>query len=405
MVKYMWKGKIQAYCKGKKGRIIYILLHVMLILFVANSGFVYFLICTLCEVFILITQGYLIKICKNESRGNHYTGGVVLLSGAVITGYSFCMFFIEEISMSIHEAEGIVGICAILLLFMFVFQTEHSDHVTEQMLRMANFSAMSVQGLLAVCAMLSLYNYDKAMQMYAMVGVIFGVATMLFGIRMFLLPEYGYKRLKESLRTIVEICQKQQRIFRRITLIKSGFLIIGKLLITIVSLSVFMLLNAFYSLGMGIAKYMAYGIKGKGKREQIIVFRQIGCVIVATGLCYVFYSIRLFVTSERIYFPPIIANIIAIYTFIEFGLNIRNYIKIWNNHDLESEAIRHIRLSATLISFVMTQVAILSFAAEDFPLTSSGLSGIIFGGMAALIGVYMVIRSYYLNTKIIEKLV
>ncbi len=204
---------------------------------------------------------------------------------------------------------------------------------------------------------------------------------------------------------LISVSERQQRIFRRITLIKSGFLIAGKLVITILSLSVFMLLNAFYSLGMGIAKYMSYGMKSKEKREQIIVFRQIGYVIVVTGFCYVLYSIRLFVTSEGIYFPPIIANIIAIYTFIEFSLNIRNYIKIWNNHDLESEAIRHIRLSATLISFVMTQVAILSFAAEDFPLASSGLSGIIFGGMAALIGVYMIIRSYYLRTKMSKNLV
>lgn len=88
-----------------------------------------------------------------------------------------------------------------------------------------------------------------------------------------------------------------------------------------------------------------------------------------------------------------IALAIATFTFTEIGLNIRGVIVERKNHAPLIHAIKMINLSSSLICLVLTQTAILSFA-SDLPTHAkeNGLMGIIMGGVATLIGIYMILQ-------------
>lgn len=106
---------------------------------------------------------------------------------------------------------------------------------------------------------------------------------------------------------------------------------------------------------------------------------------------YMIYSIRLFIHPKETVYHMYIA--LAIATFTEIGLNIRGVIMERKNNAPLIHAIKMINLSSSLICLVLTQTAILSFA-SDLPTHANvnGLMGIIMGGAATLIGIYMILR-------------
>jgi hypothetical protein len=87
---------------------------------------------------------------------------------------------------------------------------------------------------------------------------------------------------------------------------------------------------------------------------------------------------------------------IAAVTFTEIGFNIRGVIVTRHEHTLLIHAIKMINLSAALITLVLTQTALLSFAnkeAESLEISkANGVIGILMGTVATLIGFYMICR-------------
>jgi len=89
-----------------------------------------------------------------------------------------------------------------------------------------------------------------------------------------------------------------------------------------------------------------------------------------------------------------IALVIALYTFVEFGINIKETFRLRKSKNLEAKALRAISFSSTLLCFVLTQTAIMSFANEGDNSFANALSGVVFGGLAALIGLYVILDSF-----------
>jgi hypothetical protein len=56
-------------------------------------------------------------------------------------------------------------------------------------------------------------------------------------------------------------------------------------------------------------------------------------------------------------------------------------------------AIKLTDLTSALVSLVLTQTAILSFTTQGDMSYFNGISGMLFGGIATLIGIYMMIRA------------
>jgi len=168
------------------------------------------------------------------------------------------------------------------------------------------------------------------------------------------------------------------------------FIAIGKLIMGILSLSFFTCANAFYSFGMIGAKSIALtGIrKAQDKQGQYQYCFFSGVVLLVTSLLYIIYSIRLFFIPITSSYNMYVAISIATVTFAEIGLNIRGVIVTRHNHTLLIHAIKMINLSASLITLVLTQTALLSFTnIETNTLEISkgnGLIGILMGTVATI---------------------
>lgn len=173
---------------------------------------------------------------------------------------------------------------------------------------------------------------------------------------------------------------------------------IGKLVMGILSLSLVTCANAFYSFGMIGAKSIALiGIrKAQDKNEQYQYYFWSGAVLIVSSLVYIIYSIRLFFSPITNSYHMYVSIGIATITFTEIGLNIRGVIMTRHNQTLLIHAIKMINLSASLIALVLTQMALLSFPKKevDFQEISraNGVTGLLMGTVATLIGIYMIYR-------------
>lgn len=178
----------------------------------------------------------------------------------------------------------------------------------------------------------------------------------------------------------------------------STFIAAGKLIMGILSLSIFTCANAIYSFGMIGAKGITLtGIrKAQDKSEQYQYCFYASAVLIVSSLLYIIYSIRLFFSPNTISFDMNIAIGIAAVTFTEVGLNIRGVIITRHNHTLLIHVIKMINLSASLIAIVLTQTAILSFTSKEADSLeiskANGVIGIIMGTVTTLIGIYMIYR-------------
>lgn len=178
----------------------------------------------------------------------------------------------------------------------------------------------------------------------------------------------------------------------------STLIAVGKLIMGIFSLSFFTCASSFYSFGMIGAKCIALlGIrKAKNKNEQYQYYLCSGVVLIVSSLLYIIYSIRLFRYPITSSYHLYVAIGIAAVTFAEIGLNIKGVIVTRHNHTLLIHSIKMINLSASLIALVLTQTALLSVTAEVDSIEISkanGVTGILMGTVAILLGSYMIYRA------------
>ena len=62
-------------------------------------------------------------------------------------------------------------------------------------------------------------------------------------------------------------------------------------------------------------------------------------------------------------------------------------------NDLETEILKYINLSTSLISLSLTQTAILSFTMKGQDMSNwNGIGGIVIGSLVCIIGMYMVVN-------------
>lgn len=192
----------------------------------------------------------------------------------------------------------------------------------------------------------------------------------------------------------------------------SIFIVTGKLIMGMLSLSFFACANAFYSIGMigaksialtGIRKALTGIRKASDKSKQYHYYLCSGTVLLFSSLLYILYSIRLFYSPMTGSYHMIAALGIAAVTFTEIGLNIRGVIVTRHNNTLLIHAIKMINLSASLIALVLTQTALLSFTdneADPVEISkANGIIGILMGTAAAVIGIYMICRVKMLKNK------
>jgi len=169
----------------------------------------------------------------------------------------------------------------------------------------------------------------------------------------------------------------------------------GKLIIGILSASLFTCANAFYTFGMVAAKFCALKGIAAPTTKQYSYYRITAGILIAASLCYAFYAFRLLLHPEQPHYNIYMGLPIAAFTFTEIGLNIRGILIERRSGQLMFHAIKMVNLASSLICLVLTQTALLSFTAADAEQNFSaanGTMGLLMGSAAALIGILMLRR-------------
>lgn len=197
----------------------------------------------------------------------------------------------------------------------------------------------------------------------------------------------------------INICKYQ---LTKLSMSFNGILAVAKVILGVYTLSLFPILSACYSLGIMIAKYFAItehkrtkesSISEEIERRHYRCYQLIGVVVLVSSLLFVIYSLRLFIIQEPLVkYSTIGAITIAAVTFFEIGAAIRGVFLARKKEDRLMESIRLTNLATALISLVLTQTAIMSFAHGGDYTIYIGCSGVLFGGIAAIIGGYMIAK-------------
>lgn len=369
----------------------------------------YFIICSGCQVSFLTIRKMIMNISRNDikvqQRKYKKIGWLLVLPSICLTVASIGLLFREDndpVKLHSYIIAGIAGAMAISII-IDIIELWKDKNLSARFIKWIDALSICTVFAVIVRVMMITNTPEEATALSAMSGAIFGFVAILVSMNLGLVSMCGFRSTKESIQMISTITKSKKWVFTRIALLKDAFLVLGKTGISIATFSFFMFVNALYSVGMGTAKYVAIRMKGKNKKEQLKSFRLVGIVIFLTSLSYALYSIRLFMGQKTMEFPMMIALIIALYTFLEFGINIRDAIRLRKLHDLESAALKFINLASTMICFVLTQTAILSFADENDASKANGLAGILFGVLAGLIGVYMIFKSYRLEIEVVNE--
>ena len=170
---------------------------------------------------------------------------------------------------------------------------------------------------------------------------------------------------------------------------------LGKIVSGVLSLSVFVCINGLYTLGMVLARYcaLAGAIRTQDPHQQYVYYRRSGKILIAASLLYISYSAWSFFHPKWVSYHMYVALAIATFTFTEIGMNLYGMIANRKNRTPLLHAIKTINLAASLVSLVLTQSAILSFAGgESHDPSVNALMGLFSGTCAVLLGIYMLWR-------------
>lgn len=281
---------------------------------------------------------------------------------------------------------ALVGMQACLATASLLIRRKEKD-VSSWMIQHFDASLLCVLLPALVSQLLLLGEESEWAQMVCLTGCVMGGVLLLLGCNLLLCALFGYRGTRESIRLVRDEFQRRRRFFHFVSVGKDSFMVLVKLGMSFASASFFMFANALFTCGIGLARYVALKMQGKETAGQLRLYRRVSVILSISGLCYVGYSVRLFFGGSAGQYSEVMALAIAAYTFVEFGIQIHDLIKLRKQHDLEAKALRLVSLCGILVSFVLTQTAIMSFSEPGEHNFSDGLAGVVFGGLVVIVGV------------------
>jgi len=356
------------------------------------------ILCAVGVLLFLIIQfclsSFLEKEKNTETERQRPTSFFLLLPPIAIITAGILLLFSPDLSTGNQSYIAIAMSAVLLVCLIFRLISLWKDvSLAGRLLRLTIMATMSAPLSLGITLLLYLTTAEETAVLSCMTTVIFGSMAFLMIANIIMVSYCGYKGTVESIKIISKEIRERKLIFTRVSILKDTFLVAGKGIISIISASFFMFVNALYSAGMGIARFVAVRMHSQEQRKQITSYRFVGIIISVSSICYALYSVRLFFGGKTGDYDMYVALVIALYTFVEFGINIKEAIKLRKSMALEAKALRAVSFSSTLICFVLTQTAIMSFANEGDNSFANALSGVVFGGLAALVGIYVTLDS------------
>jgi hypothetical protein len=186
--------------------------------------------------------------------------------------------------------------------------------------------------------------------------------------------------------------EKKMRISLAFSMTVNGLTFVGKVILSILTLSGFLGVSALVTFLSLMTKLTAYlHSSGKGGLEERKTFGLMALTISFGAICYLAYMARLFFFPEVETYDIYEGIAIAAFAFADLGWAIRNLIKEKKKKNLVMIGLKCGSLSNGLSALVLAQIAILAFTnpGVDFSFDNA-IGGMVFGGADLLIGLTMV---------------
>lgn len=185
----------------------------------------------------------------------------------------------------------------------------------------------------------------------------------------------------------------QDQVFRmKLSSLTSFIIAFAKLLFSLMTFSIFIGINAFYTATIGYGKHQSALGLSLNKQNEKKYYRKIGLLIFIANLAYLLYASRLFFITEQTSFDQNAALGIATITFFELGLNIAGIIKANKKKDILLQAAKLLNLSSALIGLVLTQAALLSYTRSAGQEMANITSALLFSTVNISMSIWMLVR-------------
>ena len=116
-----------------------------------------------------------------------------------------------------------------------------------------------------------------------------------------------------------------------------------------------------------------------------------GILILVASAIFVIYMSRLFFMDYTYTYNKIVGIKIAAFSFAELGISMGGIVRDNNKNDYLLMGIKCCNLSSALIAIVLTQISLLSITSTIDAALYNAISGVCFGALSMLIGVFMII--------------
>lgn len=138
------------------------------------------------------------------------------------------------------------------------------------------------------------------------------------------------------------------------------------------------------------------------KNTSLKKFLKMAILILVASVIFILYMCRLFFIEYSYSYNKIIGIAVAAFSFTELGISIGGLIRATKKNNFLMMAIKCCNLSSAFIAIVLTQISLLSIKPELNVNFYNALSGVIFGMLSALIGIFMIFY-YKKQLKLIEQ--
>jgi hypothetical protein len=173
-----------------------------------------------------------------------------------------------------------------------------------------------------------------------------------------------------------------------------------KTALAILAPSAFLIATIVFNVGTAAAKYLVLRTWNRapeddtGRRLRFgRAYRIVGALVVVLAALYIVSCLPLALGAAHAdrYDQPVAIGIAAL-SFLELVTAMTGWRSARKSRDILVEAVKLTNLAGALILLVLAQTALTSFAQQGDVSRFDGLAGIIFGGLAALLGGYMLLR-------------
>jgi len=237
-------------------------------------------------------------------------GSLALLPSLGLIASAVGFLLRPENAVHIYTAYALIGISAAFVAWLVfkIIALRKDKSTAARFTRLISMAAMSSPLSLIVGIILTIAEIeDDAATLICLSTAVFGGAALLIAANLIIVSPCGFGSTSDSLRTINRLVKSKRLVFVRISMAKDVLLVLSKTLISIAATSFFMFTNALYSMGLGVARFIALRMHTQSGDEQIKSYFRVGGVIFLASACYVIYSIRLFYKSSTLSFPEVVA--------------------------------------------------------------------------------------------------